>query len=85
MQTPLYRYCRFITGVYVQATCVLTFTGRKSVEKSRLIAESIFQRTRLIFKKMKIPDFEKVHVQVQFNKAYQLRCDLGRFIITFYI
>ncbi|XP_023335725.1 uncharacterized protein LOC111706988 [Eurytemora carolleeae] len=61
--TPYYK----ISATYLdgfKATCVVNFTGRKSADKCHLMAESIFKRSRSIFKRLNIPDFEKVHVQV---------------------
>jgi len=61
--TPDYK----ISATYLdgfKATCVVSFTGPKSVEKCRLISNSIFKRTRRLFAANKIQDFKKVHVQV---------------------
>ena len=38
--------------------------GGRAAAKARVMAASILTRSRRILQKMKIPDFEKVHVQV---------------------
>jgi len=60
--TPTYKISATYLDGY-KATCVVNFTGRQSVEKTRIISASILKRTRRIFEKLKIPDFEEVHVQ----------------------
>jgi len=47
-----------------KATGVVKIVGRNSVEKCRVMADSIFKRTRGILSKLKMADFEKTHVQV---------------------
>ena len=47
-----------------QATCVVTIGGGKAAKKARVMADSILSRSRNVFQKLKLPDFDKTHVQV---------------------
>jgi len=47
-----------------KATAVANFGGGKAAKKARVMADSILARTRTVYKKMGIPDFEKTHVQI---------------------
>merc|ERR1719419_1765610 len=47
-----------------KATCVVNFGGRNSAKKAKVIADSTFKRSRTIFKKLGISDFEKTHIQI---------------------
>ena len=47
-----------------QATCVVSIAGGKAAKKARLMADSILSRSRNVFQKLKLPDFDKTHVQV---------------------
>eukprot|EP00088_Acartia_fossae_P052439 TRINITY_DN5923_c0_g1_i1.p1 TRINITY_DN5923_c0_g1~~TRINITY_DN5923_c0_g1_i1.p1 ORF type:complete len:620 (-),score=121.10 TRINITY_DN5923_c0_g1_i1:453-2312(-) len=61
--TPTYK----ISATYLdgfKATCVVNFCGGDSAAKGRVMAESILKRTRRIFSKLNIPDFDSVHVQM---------------------
>ena len=49
---------------HVQATCVVSIAGGKAAKKARVMADSILSRTRNVFQKLKLPDFDKTHVQV---------------------
>ena len=47
-----------------QATCVVAFGGANASKKAQVIADATLKRTRRIFSKLKIPDFEKTYVQI---------------------
>ena len=47
-----------------QATCVVSIAGGKAAKKARLMADSILSRSRNVFQKLKLTDFDKTHVQV---------------------
>ena len=47
-----------------QATCVVSIAGGKAAKKARLMADSILSRSRNVFQKLKLSDFDKTHVQV---------------------
>lgn len=47
-----------------KATCVVNFGGGKAAKKARVISDATFKRTRDIFSKLKVPDFEKTFVQI---------------------
>ena len=40
------------------------FGGGNAAKKARVMADSIFDRTRRVFKKMKLEDFEQTHLQI---------------------
>jgi len=61
--TPSYKISATYMDGY-KATCVVNFCGGNSAAKGRLMANAILKRTRMIFAKLKIPDFEQVHVQM---------------------
>ena len=52
-----------------KATCVCNFVGGNAVKKAEVIAASTFDRTRRLFAKAGIKDFDKVHVQVLGSEA----------------
>lgn len=61
--TPNYKVCAtYLDGF--KSTCVATFVGDQSAEKARVMADSIFKRTRKVYGFLGIPDFEKTHVQI---------------------
>ena len=47
-----------------QATSVVSIAGGKAAKKARLMADSILSRSRNVFQKLKLTDFDKTHVQV---------------------
>jgi len=47
-----------------KATCVVSIAGGKAAKKARLMADSILSRSRNVFQKLKLTDFDKTHVQV---------------------
>jgi len=47
-----------------KATCVVAFGGGNASKKAQVIADATLKRTRRIFSKLKIPDFEKTYVQI---------------------
>eukprot|EP00092_Neocalanus_flemingeri_P016270 GFUD01017615.1.p1 GENE.GFUD01017615.1~~GFUD01017615.1.p1 ORF type:complete len:624 (+),score=164.39 GFUD01017615.1:135-2006(+) len=47
-----------------KGTCVINVGGGKAAKKSQVIADATFKRTKTIFAKLGIPDFEKTHVQI---------------------
>ena len=47
-----------------QATCVVAFGGGNASKKAQVIADATLKRTKRIFSKLKIPDFEKTYVQI---------------------
>ena len=54
----------FMVNHHPQATCVVSIAGGKAAKKARLMADSILSRSRNVFQKLKLPDFDKTHVQV---------------------
>jgi len=47
-----------------KATCVVNFGGGNAAKKARVIADATFKRTKDIFAKLGIPDFEDTYVQI---------------------
>jgi len=47
-----------------KATCVVNFGGGNAAKKAKVIAEATMNRTKRVFGKMGIPDFEKTHIQI---------------------
>ena len=56
--------CNSLSIWFIQSTCVATFVGKESADKARVMADSIFKRTRKVYSFLGLPDFEKTHVQV---------------------
>jgi len=61
--TPTYKISATYLDGY-KATCVVNFCGGDSAAKGKVMADAILKRTRRIFAKVGIPDFDKVHVQM---------------------
>ena len=51
-----------------QATCVVAFGGANASKKAQVIADATLKRTRRIFSKLKIPDFEILGSEQSFGK-----------------
>merc|ERR1719186_836329 len=61
--TPNYKVCATYLDGY-KATCVANFVGDQSAEKARVMADSIFKRTRKGHGFLGMEDFESTHVQI---------------------
>jgi len=61
--TPNYKVCATYLDGY-KATCVATFVGDQSAEKAKVMADSIFKRTRKVHGFLGMEDFESTHVQI---------------------
>ena len=59
----MYKCKRSVTS-NPQATSVVSIAEGKTAKKARLMADSILSRSRNVFQKLKLPDFDKTHVQV---------------------